>query len=85
MDILVIGVLIVLGLLGGLTYTLRGIGAEVIVSHIGGVVIGINKISTEVEYNDEEEEDVLDRQHILSISLIFISITYVWYSYKEEE
>lgn len=84
MDILVIGVLMVLGLLGGLTYTLRGIGAEVIVSHIGGVVIGINKISTEVEYS-EEEEDVLDRQHILSISLIFISITYVRYSYKEEE
>lgn len=84
MDVLIIVVLTVLGLLGGLTYTLRGIGAEVIVSHIGGVVIGINKISTEVEYN-EEEEDVLDRQHILSISLVFISITYVWYSHKGEE
>ena len=83
MDVLIIVIMGVLGLLGGLTYTLRGIGAEVIVSHIGGVVIGVNYITSKVEY-DEDEEELLGQQNILSISLIFISITYVWYSYKEE-
>ena len=83
MDGLIIIVMAVIGLLGGLTYTLRGLGAEVILSHIGGVVIGVNYITSKVEY-EEDEEELLEQQNILSISLIFISITYVWYSYKEE-
>jgi len=77
--------LFILGVLGQLIYYFQQKGATVIVSHIGGFVIGINYVSNTIESQDFMSEEVLEsEQHILSISLAFLSLSFLWYSGEEE-
>jgi hypothetical protein len=77
--------LFILGVLGQLIYYFQQKGASVIVSHIGGFVVGINYVSHTVESEDFTSEEVFEsEQHILSISLAFLSLTFIWYVGEEE-
>lgn len=77
-------VLIVLAVLGIITQYVGYLGGEIIFSYIGGCVIGVNYITTDNEY--ETEEGLLERrQHILAISLAFVSVNYIWYSEEDFE
>jgi hypothetical protein len=82
---ILIAVLFILAVLGQLTYHFQQKGATIIVSPIGGLVFGVNYVKNKTEYEDFETEDVVEtEQHLLSISLFFISLTYIWYLGEEE-
>jgi hypothetical protein len=77
--------LFILGVLGQLIYYFQQKGATVIVSAVGGFLIGINYVSNTVESEDFTSEEVFEsEQHILSISLAFLSLTFIWYVGEEE-
>jgi hypothetical protein len=77
--------LLILGVLGQLIYYYQQKGATVIVSAVGGFLIGINYVSNTVESEDFTSEEVFEsEQHILSISLAFLSLTFIWYVGEED-
>jgi hypothetical protein len=72
-------VLIVLAILGQLIFHFQKKGAEIILSPIGGLVLGVNYITNPFEV----EEGVEIEQFLLSISFGFVSVTFIWYSEEE--
>ena len=72
-------VLIVLAILGQLIFHFQKKGAEIILSPIGGFVLGINYVTNPVEV----EEGIEIEQFLLSISFGFVSVTFIWYSEEE--
>lgn len=75
--IYLIAILVFLAIIGSFTYYLRERDSQIILSHIGGFVVGVNYITSQIE---KTEEDEYSEQRILAISLAFISITYIWFA-----
>jgi hypothetical protein len=72
-------ILATLAILGQLIFHFQKKGAEIILSPIGGFVLGVNYVTNPFEV----EEGVEIEQFLLSISFGFVSITFIWYSEEE--
>lgn len=75
-------ILVILAFLGIITQYVGSRAGESIFSYIGGCVIGINYITTDVDF-EFEEEGYSKRKHILVVSLFFVSVTYIWFGREE--
>lgn len=79
-EIMIYGFLLLLLAISGLIKFVRDKGGEVIVSSVGGFLIGGSYTNIPIFGDEELEEEITDMQHVIFVSLGFISFTFFYFT-----